>query len=269
MFHFTGDLAPSKVTWAEIDAMCKENGHNDAFIMKLQAFEKVQNTSCTLILNDKSFFAMLHDTSIPSKRRDLSVLHSVVSDASDPRAFFMYLYKTSLHKKTAEAFGGMKIQVGGVSLLDYTICLDKRHFICTNKEECEQWVLLANIQMRQVWQATLEAAIIPPPEIYQAHFPVIKVNRKLKAQDRVLVLSDSWMYNIEPNRGEDGCSVSPKEMRWAFPISTISVVRLTRSKEKLDLGPGATLYFDEDAAKKILKNEHIAAHVGSKGQKNE
>lgn len=51
--------------------------------------------------------------------------------------------------------------------------------------------------------------VIRAPEIYQTHSFVVKVNRKGQHQDRVLVLSNLYIYNVEVTH----CPTAIKEVK--------------------------------------------------------
>ena len=127
------------------------------------------------------------------------------------------------------------------------------------------------------------AHIIIPPERYVLHVHAVKVNRKKKAQDRLLALSANYFYNIEVDRDETGKTKLTFKVRrtsianplfprffwaecitlhavpvcvrvitqWAVPISSLTVLALIHSRDGIDLGPAVTLYYDAESARKM------------------
>jgi len=106
--------------------------------------------------------------------------------------------------------------------------------------------------IREVWQRECERTFIQEPEIYQYHCFVLKLNNKGQAQDRALVLSDSWIYNLQMEHNPTAI----KDKKWAFPILALKAVAVHSPKT---CGV-ATLYFDQALYVKKMD----AAHTGSK-----
>jgi len=163
--------------------------------------------------------------------------------------FFMYSYKS----KAKEAQVKMMGAIGMVMNFDFLQC---RRFRCSSELECFQWVVVFNKLIREVWQRECESLIIKSPEIYQYHAFVIKMNQKGKTQDRTILLSNEWIYNIEVIHNP----TSIKDKKWAYPFKSLKAVFV--GTENGANNPSITLYFNEAIFSKIDK-----AHIGSKKEK--
>lgn len=255
MLSFPDEKSVEAFNWAPIDSELKQR--NEKYVYQAQLYDKASDESCLIVLSDKAFYQHDKDTNTLRRRRDYVSLHSVQEDLVNKSCFFVYSYKHMAQQMAIQTLGNLGIG----SPLDFSLILQRRHFSCESEAQCVSLVMLFQKLMRDGYQQVVEKLVVPAPEIYQFHTNSIKVNRKLKAQDRMLVLSNSWIYNLEPSRDDNG--ISSFDKKWAFPIHTIKVLRLTHSKEKIDLGPAFTLYFDVEACTKILKTDK--AHIGSKG----
>jgi hypothetical protein len=201
------------------------------------------------------------DAAVPSKRCELLAVHSLEEgEDGDTNALSIWRFSTNPSIKSAEALGSLGVQAKAIS---FDNILQQETLIFSCAEERAQVCVLLETLIRDRWQVVLEQAVIPRPEVYQFHSQTIKLNRKMKAQDRVLVLSDRWLYNVEPARAEGRTAVTDKDLRWACPLSAIKVVRLMRCKDDTDIGFGLTLYLDEKVAKDAVKASK--EHSGSKG----
>lgn len=67
--------------------------------------------------------------------------------------------------------------------------------------EKETILLAIECQSRSLWQAMCESSFVAGAEVFQAHVAVAKLNRKGHCQERFLVLSTSWLYNVECHMG--------------------------------------------------------------------
>jgi hypothetical protein len=208
-----------------------------------------------IMLSTRAYYKM--ENGHPRTRKDLLSLHSVVP-GSQPNRFIVYAYKHMVKQSAVQALSN--VGLGTAATFGF---LQKREFECSNSEEVYDWILMFNSCMRTAWHQLLERSLFRAPEVYQYHAQVIKINRKNKAQDRVAVLSDSWLYNIEMERNSD--SVRIKDMRWALPINSFNVVQLTQRKGNADIGYAITVYADAGKVKQALKTSKD--HIGSKGAK--
>ncbi|KMS65216.1 hypothetical protein BVRB_038230, partial [Beta vulgaris subsp. vulgaris] len=91
-------------------------------------------------------------------------------------------------------------QVKGEMLKSVTEARDMiviQRYVFESEADHQTMVLLLDDLTRTRWQALCEHRVITAPELYQAHTAVIKVNRKGHCQERMLVLSNLWLYNIQ------------------------------------------------------------------------
>lgn len=114
---------------------------------------------------------------------------------------------------------------------------------------------------RIAWQFYFERFIpLPPPHIYQNHYFTEKINRKGKQQERVIVLTDRFIFNIEyslKNSGEDikigtNCLFELKEAKWAIPIECFQEL-IVQSKEECSL----KIVVNQGLGKKIAKKNNL------------
>jgi len=122
-------------------------------------------------------------------------------------------------------------------------------------------VVVLNSLIRDAWQKACESAFILGREVYQFHAIVRKVNRRKKTQDRILVVSNQWIYNMEMF-GEEG---PQEEFKWSLPIGSLLRVAAGKDDSKLGEFP-ATIHFDLVVAKQLLaQNAYKDRKLGTKG----
>lgn len=195
----------------------------------------ISGTPWNVILTDKALYK-IEDTGGAAggnvrRRLDLLDFHSIERDPTDPNAFVLWSYKSAAAlaaDKTKGIFGfGM----------DFDSFLQQRRFRCLTALECSEWVLVLTRLLMDSWQRVFEgswkkdeasnsasafefygiefvfqyicfsdllltckwqstASVIRLPEIYQFHAFVIKLKKGV-AQERTLVVSTEWIYNVE------------------------------------------------------------------------
>lgn len=118
--------------------------------------------------------------------------------------------------------------------------LQVRRFRCPSEASCFQWVTMLNRLILDQWQRLFEAKLIPAPEIYQHHACVIKLNNHGVSQERVLVFSTDWIYNIEITHNPTNI----KENKWCLPLYCLSDIFCSDNS-------GLTLHFDKTSVKEI------------------
>jgi hypothetical protein len=182
--------------------------------------------------------------SVWRKRKDLMDLHSVEVDAQDSRVFTTYIYKSHARLNMSKMRG-----ILGMGM-DFNSFLQRRRYLCDSAAECFQWVFVLNRAVRNVWQREFERAVVPAPEVYQRHGFAIKVNRRGKAQDRLLVLSTGWVYNVEVTHNP----TRVKGKKWALPVGSLSRLTLIDDARLI-------VRFDSARAAGLLDD----AHLGDKG----
>jgi hypothetical protein len=64
-------------------------------------------------------------------------------------------------------------------------------------DQCFEWVTVLSVAVRQAMQAALEGSVIAGQEIFQCGSMVQKINQDGRAQDRLLIVLNSWVYNVE------------------------------------------------------------------------
>ena len=77
-----------------------------------------------------------------------------------------------------------------------------------------------------LWQTLLESTCVKPPEVYQTHLHVKKVNRKGVPQTRTIVVTDKRLYNIE----REGQVL--REPKWSCAVEALSGVEVQELDDK-------------------------------------
>ena len=176
---------------------------------------------------------------------DLLDFHSIEQDEHNPNIFFTFIYKSKTKLGLSKVKGAMGL---GMSFDSF---LQRREYECPSAFQCFQWVTLLSRNIQTKWQKHLESLFVPEPEVYQRHAFVIK-SRKGRTQDRMLLLSTSWIYNVEVTHNPT--LVKKKDMKWSLPVQTLRTVTLVDDDQLI-------LNFDKSVYKKLIDNHHI----GSKG----
>jgi len=81
---------------------------------------------------------------------------------------------------------------------------------------------------------------------------LLKKNRRGITQERVLILSNRWLYNVQMNHNP----VTIHSLKWAFPIRAIKAIACVKTNQ-------LTMYIDQEAAE-ASGNEDVT-HRGEKG----
>lgn len=193
-----------------------------------------------LILGEKHFFEV-------SGEEEMQYLEEL----TNPRSY-LTLDSAEEHKEKSTSF--MIHQAGKPAIRLFGL-----------EAEVTEAVVVINALIRDAWQRNCERNFIRSPEVYQFHALVRKVNRRKKMQDRVLVVSNQWIYNLEPD-GEQG---TMDEYKWSLPIA--SLLRIAAGKDDEKLGEfSATIHFDLTVAKQILsQNAFKDRKIGIKSSVND
>eukprot|EP00455_Lapot_gusevi_P021562 TRINITY_DN2258_c0_g1_i18.p1 TRINITY_DN2258_c0_g1~~TRINITY_DN2258_c0_g1_i18.p1 ORF type:complete len:334 (+),score=82.74 TRINITY_DN2258_c0_g1_i18:98-1003(+) len=143
---------------------------------------------------------------------------------------------------------------GAIGLgMNFDAFLQRRHFRCSSEMARFQWVLILSRLVTDAWQRAFESSIVNAPEVYQYHTFVIKMNHKGVSQERTLVISTQWLYNVEVTHNP----TVVKEKKWCLPIAALRSVNLMTEVQS----PCATFFFDDVAIRQLMDQEHL----GSKG----
>ena len=223
-------------------------GTGDRFMMKDDLEETVKGTTWAAILTDRAFLKVEPDGEV-RQRKELIDIHSVEADPADATAFFMYSYKSAAALQADKVKGMFGF---GMRFEEF---LQQRRFKCASEAAAFEWVLVLNRLVRDAWQRIFESSFIPSPEIYQCHAFVIKLNRKGVAQERTLVVSNEWVYNVEMRHAPTGV----KDFKWALPIVALRSVELTYEEDQ----PCATFSFDDSVAQQLMDEQHVGAKKGA------
>ena len=233
-------LDPTKTDLAQFDSVTKSNG--EEFLLRTQLHEEYKDTTWTIVITDKAFYKC--DPSVPlnnpRKRKPLIDFHSVEADSSNPLMFTTRLYKDSLKSSMKQSL--MKFIGNLGSKIDASAVLQVRSYTCKSELQRDQIVFVMGRAVRNEWQRLLEASLIPEPEYYQTHQFVIKVNRKGAQQERLLVLSNEWIYNIEVSHGPTKIS----DVKWGVHLSALQSI-------SIEQGAAITLYFDHTKVAEIAQ----------------
>ncbi|CEO94717.1 PH domain-containing protein [Plasmodiophora brassicae] len=149
----------------------------------------------------------------PGKSRPFVDVYAVARDPSDANVVTVHWIKSSA--------GGVGAKVKIVGVRDY---VSVRRYRCASSEDCDNVMVALECLVRRAWQSLCESSIMPAPEIYQAHAFVDKLNRKGVLQNRVLAVSNEWVYNLECGYGP----VTIKNAKWAVPIKAIVELSVSR-----------------------------------------
>jgi len=236
------DLQSESVLRA-VEALAKAYG--EVFIARGEFDELVRGNRWVLVLTDKHIHKFVPGSVLtqPHTSTALMDVHSVVADPSEPRAFYVYTYKYKNRLRFNKVRGAMGLG------MNFDSFLQRRQYASFSAQQAEQWVFLISRLIRNGWQRAAEDLFIPRPEIYQGHFFVIKLNRKNTAQDRVLLLSTKWLYNLAVSHHPT--VVDHKSKKWALPISSLTALTL--------LGDTHLIVNFNEAVESKLDEEHMGA----------
>lgn len=130
-----------------------------------------------------------------------------------------------------------------------------------NQNLVAEAVVVVNSMIRDTWQRVCESSLVKAPEVYQFHCNVRKVNRKGKTQDRVLIVSNQWIYNLDSVDEEEETINS---FKWSLPIA--SLLRVAVEDDEKSRFYSATIHFDLSVSKSILKQSAYSDRkTGTKG----
>ncbi|GAB5359302.1 hypothetical protein AAMO2058_000532600 [Amorphochlora amoebiformis] len=125
-------------------------------------------------------------------------------------------------------------------------CMKPAIRLSGSESDVMEAVVVLNTLIRDAWQQACEEYMIVGREVYQFHANLRKVNRKKKAQDRIFVVSNAFIYNLE----EVSENVRIEEFKWSMPIASLLHVAAGRDDPRVSEYP-ATLHFDLNKAKEI------------------
>jgi hypothetical protein len=176
------------------------------------------------------------------KHKSLLEIHSIELDPTTPTAFRINFFSGSASSKAKAGFSKMKrlLQVSS-SFEDF---LKTKIVRCHSAGECSQWMLVLEKLLRTIWQKKFESTILHDSEFYKRHAFVIKQHN-----DRLLLLSDQWVYNIEASYKP----VAIKSIKWSIPVS--SFISVTADNRDADLAI-MSISFDAAEAKRQFDNHH-------------
>jgi hypothetical protein len=210
--------------------------HGETPIAKLHVREQQREAEWIIVLTDKALYK--YDVgaplNAPRKRMDLLDYYVVEEDSSNPLMFSTKLYKQNLKTSMKSSF--MRIIGSLGSKVDLSNMFQRREYICQSEMQRDQFVFMMNRSIRNVWQAMLETHVIPAPEFYQAHDLVIKTSRKGAHQERLLTLSNEWLYNVEISHNPS----KVQEVKWCVPLRCIDAVSVSSQTTE------ASFFFDHD-----------------------
>jgi hypothetical protein len=233
---------------SQFDSVTKASG--ETFLFRAALHEEYKDADWTMIVTDKAFYKCDPNMPLnhPRKRKPLIDFHSVEADSSNPLAFTTRLYKDSI--KSSMKHSLMKFIGNLGSKIDASSLLQLRSYTCQSELQRDQIVFVLGRAVRNEWQSLLEAQLIPDPDYYQTHQFVIKVNRKGAQQERLLVLSNEWLYNVEVSHGPTKIS----DVKWGIHLQALQAIAI-------EAGAAIVLYFDQEKVAEIA-----AKHVGSQRQ---
>ena len=219
------------------DSVTKAN--HEEFLTMIRLRETEKDAEWNIVITDRSMYkfevgAALHT---PRKRKMFIDFHSVAVDSSNPLVFSTRIYKDTVRRGLFGIFSGSA---------DST--LQVRHYVCQSELQRDQIAWMLARLVRNEWQAMMEATVIPEPNFYQLHAHVMKVKDSRK-QERVVVLSDAFIYNVEMAHGP----MRVKETKWGMPLSCLIAISVEPDCE-------VRLFFDVELLKRYTK-EHKEAKI--------
>lgn len=223
-----------------MEPVIKANG--ETFLLCVSLAENIKAGLWKMVITNKSFYKYEMQAALdaPRKRKDLMDIHSVEVDDKHPQGFIVRSYKS----KAKMGFSSLLGRIG--KTMEFEQFLQVRKWKAKSATESEQIVWVLNRALRNRWQEAFETKLMPQPEIYVRHSWVIKSGSlSSKSQERVLVFSTHWLYNVE-------CQHNPftiKDCKWAYPISSITSI-------VLDQDDTFCLNFDKTKRLKMLDNAH-------------
>ena len=113
-----------------------------------------------------------------------------------------------------------------LSKLDENMPYHHYRYPCASAQECRLWLIALQTTTHALWQTLLESTCVKPPEVYQTHLHVKKVNRKGVPQTRTIVVTDKRLYNIE----REGQVL--REPKWSCAVEALSGVEVQELDDK-------------------------------------
>lgn len=198
-------------------------------------YEKQKQSQWVIVLTDKHLYKYEVDAplNLPRKRKPLIDFHSVEADTSDPRMFCTRIYKDSVKSNVKSSLFKFIGNLG--SKVEVDSLIQVREYLCATELQRNQLVWLLSRLIRDQWQSLLETSVIPEPHYYQYHAFVMKINRKGAHQERVIVISDDTIYNVDISHNP----MKVQDVKWGIPIVCLTAV-------SLEPGCQAKFYFDVD-----------------------
>lgn len=218
--------------------------HKEEVLAKVGVKELQKDESWILVLTNKALYKFSPDAPLnqPRKRKWLTEYFDVGIDSSNPKQLTTLVWKDSLKTSVKASFKKIVAKAGAD--LDLSSILQKREYICSSQLQRDQFVWLFNRVLQRSWQTFLETTVVPSPEIYQQHHMVIKHNKRGANQERFLVVSNTFIYNIELSHSSEKQEV---DLKWTVPIECISAVALDDAC-RLDF------FFDKDELEQYISH---------------
>ena len=113
-----------------------------------------------------------------------------------------------------------------LSKLDENMPYHHYRYPCASVQECRLWLIALQTTTHALWQGLLESTCVKPPEVYQTHLHVKKVNRKGVPQTRTIVVTDKRLYNIE----REGQVL--REPKWSCAVEALSGIEVQELDDK-------------------------------------
>eukprot|EP00026_Physarum_polycephalum_P006349 Phypoly_transcript_06391.p1 GENE.Phypoly_transcript_06391~~Phypoly_transcript_06391.p1 ORF type:complete len:311 (-),score=45.93 Phypoly_transcript_06391:127-1059(-) len=179
---------------------------------KMKKIKKTTEKKYTFLLTKTSYYKLDPETNTKIWNRNINEIFSVREDADDACTFKM------VYKRPVSGGNSIKSKVRNTSdTTNVAHNTAERLLITETPESRDEWILAIRRLLGDMWQALLENSYVPPPEVYQSHFYVEKMNRKGKLQMRCLVISTVNVYNISVKGGR-----GLGKVKWSFPITSLT-----------------------------------------------
>eukprot|EP00164_Ancoracysta_twista_P004548 GFYU01006134.1.p1 GENE.GFYU01006134.1~~GFYU01006134.1.p1 ORF type:complete len:306 (-),score=105.53 GFYU01006134.1:232-1149(-) len=204
-------------------------GTDEKYIWHVEVNTTAPVEACVLMVTTHAIYRIESGSFQCSWRKEFSDILSIEKDEGflftivfTPEGFAMMMRKvgqalqlptSSMHRaSTIDAISPRANQSNTKNLVTFT---------CDSAHVRDVWLLIANAARRDSFQREYESTVMTDKaEIFQAQFPLIKVNEKGKAQDRVLALSTTRFLNVSTGK--------KKDVKWSYTYDKLTKITVDK-----------------------------------------